>query len=49
MAELLAAASYGQGLSHAGRSEVNQGMINQGMMEFAGWDPAYWMVLPTFP
>lgn len=44
MAELLAAAPRDQGSSHVGRSEVNQGML-----EFAGWEPVYWMVLPTLP
>lgn len=44
MAELLAVASCAQGFSHVGSSEVNQGML-----EFAGWDPVYHMVLPTFP
>lgn len=35
MAELLAAASCGQGSFHVGRSEVNQGTL-----EFAGWGPS---------
>lgn len=44
MTELLAAAPCGQGSSHVDRSEANQGML-----EFAGWEPVYWMVPPTFP